>query len=101
MEQTRSPLLSEEDVENSALVLRCLGHPLRLRILDLLDQQGEATVTQIQEGLEVEQAMASQHLANMWNKGILTRRRDGVHVLYGIKDDRARKVLDCVRHARC
>lgn len=101
MAGTQTELLTEKDVETSALVLRCLGHPLRLRILDFLERGGEATVTQLQEGLGVEQAMASQHLANMWNKGILERRRDGVHVLYKIRDERARKVLDCVRNARC
>ncbi|HSG07066.1 MAG TPA: metalloregulator ArsR/SmtB family transcription factor [Longimicrobiales bacterium] len=93
--------LSEGAVESTAYVLRCLGHPLRLRILDLLEKEGEATVTRIYEALAVEQAVASQHLTTMWDKGILKRRKDGVHVYYGIGDDRALKVLSCVRQSNC
>ncbi len=88
-------------VEDTAMVLRCLGHPLRLRILDVLSQDDECTVTQIYEALGVEQAVASQHLTTMWDKGILGRRKHGVHVFYKIADERALKVLDCVRNANC
>jgi DNA-binding transcriptional ArsR family regulator len=94
-------ILTETAVESTAHVLRCLGHPLRLRILDVLEKEGEATVTRIYETLEVEQAVASQHLTTMWDKGILKRRKDGVHVFYGIGDERALKVLSCVRQANC
>ena len=94
-------ILTEEAVEDTAHVLRCLGHPLRLRILDVLEKDGECTVTQIYEALQVEQAVASQHLTTMWDKGILQRRKDGVHVYYSIGDERALKVLACVRQANC
>jgi len=94
-------ILTEEAVENTAHVLRCLGHPLRLRILDVLQKGKEVTVTEIYEALQVEQAVASQHLTTMWDKGILERRKDGVHVYYSIADERALKVLDCVRNANC
>jgi DNA-binding transcriptional ArsR family regulator len=94
-------LIDASAVEDTANVLRCLGHPLRLRILDLLERAEEATVTEIYESLGVEQAVASQHLTTMRDKGILERRKDGVHVYYGIGDDRALKVLACVRGASC
>jgi len=94
-------VLPEEVVENTAHILRCLGHPLRLRILDVLQRGTELTVTEVYEALGVEQAVASQHLTTMWDKGILQRRKEGVHVLYAIGDERALKVLDCVRQAKC
>ena len=98
---TNPPTLTQEAVEGTAHVLRCLGHPLRLRVLDDLEREGESTVTEIYEALGVEQAVASQHLTTMWDKGILRRRKDGVHVYYAIGDDRALKVLSCVRQANC
>lgn len=98
--KTRS-ILARSDVENTAHILRCLGHPLRLRVLDVLEKKGECTVTEIYEALGVEQAVASQHLTTMWDKGILKRRKDGVHVFYSIGDERALKVLACVRQASC
>ena len=93
--------LPTPSVNDTARILKCLGHPLRLQILDLLERAGEATVTEIHEGLDVEQAIASQHLTNMRDKGILVRRKEGVNVFYGIGDERALKVLACVRDAAC
>lgn len=97
----RGRTLENRDVENSARVLKCLGHPLRLRILDVLERRGEATVTEVQETLAIAQAVDSQHLTTMRDKGILSHRKDGVHVFYRIGDERALKVLACVRGAAC
>lgn len=93
--------LENADVQNTARVLKCLGHPLRLKILDILERSREATVTEVHEALGVEQAVASQHLTTMRDKGILERRKEGVHVFYRIGDDRALKVLACVRESVC
>jgi DNA-binding transcriptional ArsR family regulator len=84
-------------IQETADVLRCLGHPVRLAIIDHLERHGEQTVTEIQEALEIEQATASQHLSLMRDKGILGRRKDGVFVWYRISDERALKVLACIR----
>lgn len=89
--------LPEEVVDSTARILRCLGHPLRLRILDLLSRRGECTVTEVQEALHLEQAICSQHLNLMRDKGILARRKEGVHVFYRTADPRALKVLACLR----
>jgi DNA-binding transcriptional ArsR family regulator len=101
MTTAKEMLLEHEDVENTARVLKCLGHPLRLRILDVLEKKTEATVTEVHEALEIEQAVASQHLTTMRDKGILESRKEGVHVIYRIGDDRALKVLSCVRESAC
>ncbi len=93
---TRSELDTER-LSETARMLRCLGHPVRLRIIDLLERKDELTVTEIWETLELEQAVCSQHLTLMRDKGILEHRRDGVNVLYSIGDTRAYKVLGCLR----
>jgi len=77
-------------------MLRCLGHPLRLAVLDLLQRKGELRVSEIHEALGLEQATCSQHLSLMRDKGILARRKEGVHVFYRIGDPRAVRVLACV-----
>ena len=84
-------------VTETARMLRCLGHPVRLCILDVLQRHDELTVSEIQERLDLEQAMASQHLSLMRDRGILGRRKEGVHAYYSIGDDRALKVLGCIR----
>lgn len=101
MGRRSAQIMETSDIENTARVLKCLGHPLRLRILDLLEQKNEATVTEVHEALDVGQAVASQHLTMMQDKGILARRKEGVHVFYRIGDERALKVLACVRESAC
>lgn len=84
-------------LDTTAQMLRCLGHPTRLRIIDYLERTGEATVTEIHEALGLVQAVCSQHLGRMQATGILARRKDGVHVHYRLGDPRATRILACVR----
>lgn len=91
--------VSQAHIQETARMLRCLGHPVRLEILDVLERKDECTVTEVYEALGLEQAVASQHLSLMRDTGILARRRDGVNVFYSIGDRRALKVLDCIRGA--
>jgi len=71
-----------------------------LRSDSLLHAQGLVDLSDRALGFPF-QAVASQHLTNMRDKGILSRRKDGVHVYYSIGDERALKVLACVRDANC
>ncbi len=97
---TRATDLDPEAVQRAAAMLRCIGHPIRLRIIDLLDRKGEQTVTAIYEALGLEQAIASQHLNLMRDKGILASRREGVNVYYRIHDPRVTRAIECV-HEYC
>ena len=97
---TRSQNLSVDAVRQAATMLKCIGHPIRLQIIDLLDQAGEQNVTTIYEKLEIEQAVASQHLNLMRDRGILASRREGVNVYYRINDPRVTQVIECI-HDHC
>lgn len=91
--------LSLEIIQDAARVLKCIGHPLRLRIIELLDASDEMNVGSICSALDLEQAIASQHLTLMRDRGILASRRDGVNVYYRIADEKVPQVIDCLR--RC
>ncbi len=96
MTETIEPI-SPDAIRHAARILKCIGHPVRLKIIELLDAQGELNVTGIHEALGLAQAIASQHLNLMRDKGILARRRDGVNVYYRIHDPRVPLVIDCIR----
>ncbi|KPK57540.1 MAG: hypothetical protein AMS21_11335 [Gemmatimonas sp. SG8_38_2] len=96
----RSESLSVDAVQQAATMLRCIGHPVRLQIIELLDRDGEQNVTAIYGALGIEQAVASQHLNLMRDKGVLASRRDGVNVYYRIDDTRVTRVIDCI-HDHC
>ena len=94
---TEATTISMSTVADAARVLKCIGHPVRLRIIELLDNGGEMTVTEIQAAVDLGQAAASQHLTLMRDKGILSAHRDGVNVFYAVSDDKVVRVIDCLR----
>jgi DNA-binding transcriptional ArsR family regulator len=96
----RTENLTVEAIQQAATMLKCIGHPVRLQIVELLDRDGEQNVTAIYEALGLEQAVASQHLNLMRDKGVLASRRDGVNVFYRIQDARVTQVIDCI-HDHC
>lgn len=97
MSNPKTVTISVSTVQDAARVLKCIGHPVRLRIIELLDNGGERTVSEIREAIGLEQAAASQHLNLMRDKRILTARRDGVNVYYDISDEKVVRVIDCLR----
>lgn len=97
MKQDASERISVETVREAAEVLRCIGHPIRLRIVELLETNGELNVSAIREYVGLEQAVASQHLGLMRNKGILASRREGTNVFYRVLDEKVTQVIECLR----
>lgn len=94
---TRTKPIDRRLVAAASEVIKTLGHPLRLRILEALED-GEMSVRELTETLGAEQAIVSQQLIKMRGKGILDCHRVGVNVFYGIKNPHVTKVLDCIRH---
>lgn len=81
-----------EVLEEAAHRLRVLGHPQRLRLLELLAEK-ERPVAQLAVELGVEPRQASQHLSEMLRCGVVARRQDGNFAVYSINDS---KVLRAV-----
>ncbi|MGQ9921791.1 MAG: ArsR/SmtB family transcription factor, partial [Desulfobacca sp.] len=82
-------------LEKASQALKAMGHPVRLRILQLLSQ-GERTVGDLGELLGIGQANLSQHLNLMKDKGLLTSRRAGNQVFYRLRDNRLMGLLALV-----
>ncbi len=75
---------------------RTLGHPARVRILELL-RDGELTVGALQAELGIDSSGASQHLAAMRRQGLLESRREGTSVYYRVRDPRTFQLLETAR----
>jgi DNA-binding transcriptional ArsR family regulator len=75
---------------------RTLGHPARVRILELL-RDGERTVGDLQAALELDSSGTSQHLSVLRRAGLLESRRDGTSVYYRVKDPRTFQLLEVAR----
>jgi DNA-binding transcriptional ArsR family regulator len=77
-------------------MLKVIAHPVRLDIVDLLCNQLEANVLEIQSALELEQAMASQHLLLLQSKGVVKSRKVGRHRYFSLVYPRMRAIIDCM-----
>ena len=75
-----------------AQLFRVLGHPVRIRMLELLSD-GERAVGDLQAELNLDSSGTSQHLAALRQQGVLESRRTGTSVYYCIRDPRVTKLL--------
>ncbi|TDT97406.1 ArsR family transcriptional regulator [Streptomyces sp. 846.5] len=75
---------------------RMLGHPVRIRVLELL-QDGPMPVRDLLAQIEVERSNLSQQLAVLRRSGIVTATRDGDTVVYALAGG---DVADLMRAAR-
>ncbi len=87
--------MSDDVLEMKADVLKALGQPTRLKILELL-RGGERCVCEIFPAIEEEQSNVSRHLALMKAAGILASRKEGQMVHYRVRDPQVFKLLDGV-----
>ena len=75
---------------------RALAHPVRIRILELL-VKGDRNVQELQEALGLEQPVVSQQLAVLRSSNIVSGRKEGVSVRYGVRDPLIGTLLDTAR----
>lgn len=75
---------------------RALGHPVRVRVLELL-RDGERSVGDLQDALDMESSGTSQHLSAMRKQGLLDTRREGTSVYYRVRDPRTFQLLEVAR----
>lgn len=87
--------MSESDHTRRADILRALGHPSRIAILEIL-RRGEECVCRICPQLEGTQPNTSKHLAVLKKAGILDSRQDGTMTFYWVVDTRVYEILDLV-----
>lgn len=92
----REPMdVSGEALERAARIFRALGEPSRLRLLVYLTR-GEACVSEVAEAEGDEISTVSQRLRVLRNEGLVSRRRQGKHIVYGLADQH---VVDMIFNA--
>ena len=83
-------------LEEYALIVRALGAPHRMMLLEQL-AQGERGVEALAEKVGVTVANGSQHLQQLRRAGLVTSRRAGKAVIYRLTDDKTLVLMDLVR----
>jgi DNA-binding transcriptional ArsR family regulator len=93
--------LTPFQLEKASIILKAIAHPVRIAILNHLDEGRKLSVSQLHELLNLEQSTTSHHLGIMKDKGILVSKREGKKIYYYIKDDSFNKIIDCVGNCAC
>jgi len=78
--------------EAKATLFRVLGHPARVRVLELL-RDGERSVGSLQAELDLDSGGMSQHLSSLRRIGLVQSRREGTTVYYRVDDARVFDLL--------
>ncbi len=89
--------MSEEKIQFATRMFKLLGHPVRLRIVELLESEGEHTVNDIAERTDNPQSTVSSYLNKLKDSGLLKSRREGNLTYYSIQEPKLSVLLDCLR----
>lgn len=95
---SKTPVLSRDQLQTGARLLKVLAHPVKLEILQYLGANGPMDVSSLCSciGADCEISMMSHHLAKMKDNGILTSDKNGKQVFYSIADKSVLKLLVCL-----
>ena len=93
--------LTPEQLERASNMLKAIAHPLRIAILNHLENGKKLTVTEIHELLNIEQSTTSHHLGILKDRGVLASQRDGKNTYYFLKHDNLANIIDCISKCAC
>ena len=79
-----------------AQVLKSLGHPTRLFIVEELAKSGRRCVCELTEMIGSDMSTVSRHLANLKQAGIVENHREGTTIYYALKIPCLIDFLSCI-----
>lgn len=92
--------MTDQHIEEMAKLLKTMAHPIRLKILCLL-QDGEMTVGELHEKVRTTNANVSQHLNILRNQGIIDYRKDANFIHNRISEGRIVELIKTMRELFC
>lgn len=90
--------MNANQLDQAAKMLKALAHPQRMAIVDLLGRiyPERMTVTAIYTALDMRQAIASQHLISLKERGVLTSKKEGTSIYYSLVLPELLEVVRCI-----
>ena len=91
-----APMPDLDSLAQAAECLRALSHPMRLKILFLLESN-RWTVGELAEACSIRSHVASEHLRLMQRCGMLSVEKEGQKTYYQICESQVHAILACMR----
>lgn len=92
--------MKDEQIEVISKLLKSMSHPIRLKILCLL-QEDEMSVGDLREQVKTTNANVSQHLNILRSQGIIDFRKDANFIYNKITDQRILELIQKMRQLFC
>ncbi len=89
-----------QSAARASSLMKTLGHKDRLMILCHL-ANGEKSVGQIADLLEISQSPLSQHLSRMRKEGLVDTRREAQTIYYSLKSGEASRIVEVLYELFC
>jgi len=90
--------IGHEKLVRASDMLKVAAHPQRLAILDLLGSKRRLCVSDLTDLLGIEQAILSQHLTLMRDKGLLGVEKEGKYSFYYLEQPGFLKIINDLEH---
>ena len=94
-------MASNSGLSEATSVLGLMSHGDRLRVLCNLSTEGEMTVGELLERIDLSGSALSQHLAKLRKHGLVVTRKDRQNVYYRVGRDDVEKILSTLYQLYC
>lgn len=94
MENNKTFSNNPEHYEELADILKAIAHPVRLCIVRGLVSGGSCNVSFMQGCLNIPQSTISQHLAKLKSAKIIEGKRNGLEIVYSIKNPMVKELIE-------
>ncbi len=89
-----------ENIEQAAVAMQAMSHPVRIKILCMLSS-GEQMVQDLTDAIGTSQSNISQHLGILKACGMINSRKEATRTFYSIEDARILKMITLTRDIFC
>lgn len=86
----------EKNTPKAVALLKAMANVSRLKILCVLNTDGEKNVGQLEQIVGLSQSALSQHLARMRSENLVATRREAQTIYYSCENQEVRAILDCL-----
>ncbi len=96
MSNTKLDKQHQDEMQAKADLLKTLGNPVRLCILQQLMQVESCTVTYFTSCMDASQSTISQHLAKLRAQKLVSVKKEGTNAHYSLTDAFTRNILNLI-----
>jgi len=95
---TLTERIKPEKLVTAINMLKVIAHPVRLAIVDVLTENKRMTVLEIQNALQLEQAIASQHITLLEDKGVVVAEKLGRNKYVSLRFPKIISIVTCLEN---